>query len=89
MFSVTTQKSRKLCLPISLQLHLFSSVVVPIFLYGSEVWGFEQVQILEKFQLYFCKFILNLKASTPYCMVYGELGIFQLALQVKARVLCF
>jgi hypothetical protein len=29
------------------------SIVVPILLYGSEVWGIEQVQILEKFQLYF------------------------------------
>jgi hypothetical protein len=77
-------KSRKLCLPL-----FCNSMVVPFLLYGSEVWVFEQVQILEKFQLQFCKFILDLKVSTPNWMVYGMLGIFPLVIQVKARVLCF
>ena len=33
------KKSRKLSLPIDTQLHLFESMIVPILLYGSEVWG--------------------------------------------------
>jgi hypothetical protein len=59
-FSVI-QKSRKLCLPMSLQLHLFSTMVVPILLYGSEFLGFEQVQSLEKIQLYFLKVCFEFK----------------------------
>jgi hypothetical protein len=88
MFSVV-KKSRKLNLPVSIQLHLFNSMVVPILLYGCEVWGIENLQILEQFQLRFCKLILNLKASTPNCMIYGETGQMPLELQIKSRVLCY
>ncbi len=33
-------KSRQLQLPVDIQSHLFDSCIVPILLYGSEVWGF-------------------------------------------------
>lgn len=88
MFSIV-KKARKLNLPISIQLHLFNSMVVPILLYGSEVWGIENLQIMEQFQLRFCKLILNLKASTPNCMIYGETGLLPLELQIKTRILNF
>ena len=52
MFSVV-KKSRKFNLPVSIQLHLFNSMVVPILLYGCEVWGIEKLQILEQVQLCF------------------------------------
>ena len=74
MFAVI-QKSRKLCLPGRLQLHLFVSMIVPILLYESELWGCENLNIIQQFQLFFCKLILGMKSSTPNCMVYGELGI--------------
>ena len=47
MFSFL-RKSRKLQLPIDLQLQLFDSVIVPILLYDSEVTGFENSDILER-----------------------------------------
>ena len=47
MFSVL-RKSRKLHLPVDLQLQLFDSMVMPILLYGSEVTGFENTDILER-----------------------------------------
>jgi hypothetical protein len=34
--------------------------------------------ILEKVHLKFCKIILHLKATTPNCMKYGELGRYPL-----------
>ena len=40
MFSVL-KRSRELELPIDLQLELFDSLVLPILLYGCEIWGFE------------------------------------------------
>jgi len=64
-------------------------MVVHILLYGCEVWGIENLHILEQFQLRFCKLTLNLKASTPNCMIYGETGQMPLELQIKSRVLCY
>ena len=72
-------KSRKLNLPIDIQIHLFDTLVMPILLYGCEIWGFENNDILEKLHLKFCKMILNISKRTPSCMVYGELGRFPLS----------
>ena len=41
-----------------------------------EVWGYNQIILIEKLHLKFCKHILNVKPSTPNFMVYGELGRF-------------
>ncbi|XP_071123898.1 uncharacterized protein [Mytilus edulis] len=38
---IVLRKARKLNLPIDMQLELFDTMVVPILLYGAEVWGFE------------------------------------------------
>ena len=45
MFAVLS-KSRKLHLPVDIQLQLLDSMVSPILLYGSEVTGFEKHDIL-------------------------------------------
>jgi hypothetical protein len=55
-------------------LSLFDQMVKPILLYGCEIWGFGNNDLLEKVHLKFCKMILNLKTSTPNYMIYGELG---------------
>ena len=64
MFSVL-KKSRKLQLPVDLQLQLFDSMVIPILLYGSEITGFENSEILERICIQFYKIILNVKKTTP------------------------
>ena len=76
-------------IPIDLQLKLFDSLVEPIILYGSEVWGFENIQIMEKIHLKFCKRILDVRLTTPNCMVYGELGRYPLEIRVKMRMVSF
>ena len=38
-------------LPIDVQLQLFDSVVFPVLLYGCEIWGFENLAIIEKVHL--------------------------------------
>ena len=60
MFSVL-KKSRKLLLPIDIQLQMFDTMVLPILLYGSEVTGFEIHSMLERLCLQFYKIILNVK----------------------------
>ena len=39
----------------------------------SEVWGFGNSEVIERVQLKFMKYILQLKNSTPNYIVYGEL----------------
>ena len=31
------------CLPLDLQLQLFDQLILPILLYGCEIWGFEKI----------------------------------------------
>ncbi len=54
-------KSRKLQLDIDTQLHLFNTMVVPIMMYGTEVWGYNNSKLFEKLQLRFGKIILHVR----------------------------
>ena len=47
------KKNRSLNVPLDLQLKLFDHTIVPILLYGAEIWGFENTEIIEK------NFIMN------------------------------
>ena len=40
-------------------------MVKPILLYGCEVWGFSNNDMIEDVHLKFCKLLLHLKSSTP------------------------
>ena len=60
---------------------LFDRLIAPIFMYGSEVWGFHSADAVERVRLNFCKNVLKLKTTTTSNIVYGELGRFPLQLQ--------
>ena len=72
-----------------MHLKWFDSLVEPIILYGSEVWGFENIQIMERIHLKFCKRISNVRLTTPNYMVYGELVRYLLKIRVKLRMVSF
>lgn len=88
MFSLL-RKTRELNLPLEIQIDLFKKLIKPILLYGCEIWGFGNLEILERVQLKFLKMILNLKKSTPSYMVYGETGIFPLKVDIQARIISY
>lgn len=88
MYSVI-KKSRLNHLSIECQLEMFDKAVVPILLYGAEIWGYEKFDILERVHLKFCKHILKLKNSTPNVMIYGELGRYPISLYAKLRMINF
>jgi hypothetical protein len=88
MFAIL-RKSKKLFLPLDIQCHMFDTMVVPILLYGSEVWGYENLNIIESLHLKFCKILLNVKNTTSNCCVYGELGREPLDLSAHTRMICF
>ena len=88
MFSVLN-KSRKLLLPVDIQLQLFDTLVAPILLYGSEVTGFEKHDILERLCIQYYKIILKAKKSTPNLMLYGELGRHPISVLIKSKMIGF
>ena len=83
------RRSRQLDLPIDLQLELFDSLIMPILLYGCEIWGFENITMIEKIHLKYLKYILGLKQSTPTCMVLGETGRYPLSISIKCRMISY
>ena len=83
------KRTVNLHLPVDCQLKLFDQTIVPILLYGSETFGFENLQPLEKIHLDFLKSILKMNGSTLLIMIYGEFGRFPLEIQVKTRMIKF
>ena len=83
------KKIKLLDLPYDIQIELFEKTIKPILLYGSEVWGYGNVAMLEKVQLQFLKYIFKLKKSTPSYMIYGETGVKPLSLSIKNRVVTY
>ena len=83
------KKSKTLGLPSDLQLDLFDKTVKPILLYGAEVWGIGKLDMIERIHLKFLKYLFNLKKSTPTYMIYGELGIVPITVEIQSRVLNF
>ena len=68
-------KIRVLALDIDTSMELFQRCVMPILLYGSEIWAFDKhVSSLEIFYKGFLKQILHVYKATPTCMVLGETG---------------
>ena len=83
------RKIKLLALPYDLQIDMFEKNIKPILLYGSEIWGYGNVNILEKVQLQFYKYIFHLKKSTPSYMIYGETGVMPLNLSIKQRMVSY
>ena len=61
-------------IPLDLQLKLFDSTVVPILTYGSEVWGYENLDMIETVHNDLLRKITRSKKSTRLYMLLGELG---------------
>ena len=88
MFSLVT-KSRKLKLPVDMQCELFDRLVIPVLLYGCELWGCENIDAINLFYRKFLKSLLKVKRSTSNCMVFGEMGKYPLKTVIDKRVLNF
>ena len=80
------KKARRDKLPIDLQFDLFDKMVMPVIIYGCEIWGYKNLWTLENLHLKFCKLVLNLKSSTPDVMLYGESGRFNVEYYAKKKL---
>ena len=83
------KRIKRLSLPYDLQIELFEKTIKPILLYGCEIWGYGNLNALERVQLTFLKYIFQLKKSTPTNIIYGELGIFPLTIDIKTRAISY
>ena len=76
-------------LDIDVAFELFDAMVLPILTFGSEIWGFENLDQIERLHLKFCKYVLKLKRSTVTAMVYGELGRFPVSVAIRVKMISF
>ena len=76
-------------LPSDLQLKLFDHTVLPILTYASEIWGFENLEIIEKIHTDFLRKITKSRKSTPLYIIYAELGRFPIEVSIKTRMVIF
>ena len=83
------KKGRLHNLSIKCQYDLFDKIVKPILLYGCEIWGFSNLDTIERVHLKFCKLLLHLKKSTPNFMIYGELGACPMSVYIQTRIVHF
>ena len=88
-FSAIFSQKVKLQLPLDIYLNLLDRMVLPVLMYGCEVWGYENLDILETFFRSFLKKTLKLNDQTANCMVYGESGRKPLCISIQLRMVNF
>ena len=76
-------------LPLDLSLKLIDHPVLPILLYGAEIFGYENTDILERIHSNFFHKITNSRKSTPMSFLYGELGRYPISMNTQSRVVSF
>ena len=82
-------KIRNADLPIDLSLKLFDHTVLPILTYGSEIFGFENLDMIESVHNEFLRKLLKARKGTPIYMLHGELGRHPVAMTIKSRMIGF
>ena len=67
-------------------LQLFDSLIKPIVMFDSEVWGVGNCGEIDKYFGGFLKKLLRVKQSTNTSMIYAETGSFALSVSVKLSI---
>lgn len=66
---------------------IFDVKVCPMLLYGSELWGLEPKESVERVQYYLCKRFLNVSFKANNNAVLGECGRFPLYIETAKRAI--
>ena len=88
LFKITSETAGH-NLSVASKLHLLDLLIIPILLYGCEVWGYGNLDHLEIFHRNFLKNLLQVRKETPNPMVDGELGRVEIRYLVWHRMIGF
>ena len=61
-------------LPHDIAFNIFDKCILPILLYGSEIWGHTYSDIIEQVHVSFCKKVIGVGSKTSNVAVLGECG---------------
>jgi hypothetical protein len=64
-------------------------MVKPILCYGSELWGYERCEQIERVHIKFCKKLLKVGSSATNCAVLGEVGRYPLHISYMRRLIVY
>ena len=84
-----TALCKQLNLPPDIQLDLFHKLVLPVLIYGSEVWGYSNLNKVELFYRKFLKSMLRIGKFSANSMAYGETGKTKLENIILNRMVAF
>ena len=82
-------KTNLLGLPVDLVLELYEQTVLPVLLYGSEIWGFSNLKEVETFHTSALKRVIAVGKATRDEFVFGETGCTDLKGVILKRMTNF
>ena len=84
-------KIKSLEIPASTVLHLYQTIVQPVLVYGSDIWGVTARGLAEADKVFnwFLRLVLRVKLSTSKIMMAGEVGMFPPSVQCQKNVLMY
>ena len=84
-------KIKNLDVPAPTVLHLYQTMIQPVLVYGSDVWGVTKRGPTEADKVFnwFPRLILRVKLNTSKTMMMGEVGMFPPSVQCHKNVLMY
>lgn len=73
-------------LPVDTLFKIFDTKVKPILLYGSEVWGFQRRECIERVHIKVCKMVLGVGRDVKNNIALGECGRFPIYIDTYVRM---
>ena len=72
-------------------MYIFQSLVKPILVYGSEVWGVNMnaIKAIDKVFLWYARSVMRVKSNTSNLITLGECGIIPPSIICHKQVLCY
>ena len=68
---------------------IYDAQILPVLMYGSEIWGYQRFDAIEKAHLFACKRLLNVGFQTPNAMMLGDLARFPIFILTAVRCIKF
>ena len=87
MFSLKRMFSQTINLPVAKYIQVFDAKVLPILMYGAELWGSDPHISLARVYYDFHKYIMGLPRHTPNIVPLGELGRPDFSCHTKIKVI--